>query len=79
MTRLLVLGRIQKPIPADSTVKLEDLSNKLKIFGDVYSLPGFEGFAAILDVDDLGRLEAIFMESEFAKIGRIEIFPLAKI
>jgi hypothetical protein len=78
MTKLLVLGRIQKPIPKDFDIKLEDLSKKLESFGDVYILAGLEGFAAVLDVENLESLDSIFFESEFSKIGKIEILPLSK-
>jgi hypothetical protein len=78
MTKLLVLGRIQKPIPRDWDFKLEDLSKKLESFGEVYTLAGLEGFAAVLEVQDLESLDSIFFESEFSKIGKIEILPLAK-
>jgi hypothetical protein len=79
MTKLLVLGRIQKPIPQDSNFKLEELSKKLEKFGQVYSLAGMEGFAALLDIASLESLDAIFMESEFSRIGKIEILPLSQI
>ena len=78
MIKLLVLGRIQKPIPSDSSLKLEELSKKLNNFGDVYSLPGMEGFAAVLDMDNLETLDAIMFESDFSKIGKIEMLPLSK-
>jgi hypothetical protein len=79
MTKLLVLGRIQKPISRDfDSGKLEAISKKLKSFGEVYSLAGLEGFAAILELDDLEILDSIFFETEFSKIGKIEILPLSK-
>jgi len=78
MTKLLVLGRMQKPIPQDSNFKLEELSKKLENFGTVYSLAGMEGFAAILDIDSLERLDEILFASEFSRIGKIEILPLSK-
>ncbi len=78
MTKLLVLGKIQKPIPSGSSLKLEELSKKLDNFGDVYSLAGMEGFAAVLDMDTLETLDTIIFDSEFAKIGKIEILPLSK-
>jgi hypothetical protein len=78
MTKLLVLGRIQKPISQDSNLKLEDISKKLETFGQVYALAGMEGFAALLDVDSLESLDSIFMESDFSKMGKIEILPLSK-
>jgi hypothetical protein len=78
MTKLLVLGRIQKPIRSDSSLKLEELSKKLDSFGDIYSLPGMEGFAAVLDMDSLETLDMIIFESDFSKIGKIEILPLSK-
>ncbi len=78
MTTLLVLGRVQKPIPQESNLKLDDLSEKLKNFGTVYSLAGLEGFAAILDMDSLEKLDEILFGSEFSKVGKIEILPLAK-
>lgn len=79
MTKLLVLGRIQKPIPVDWNFKLEDLSKKLARFGEVYALAGLEGFAAMLDMENLESLDTIFFESEFSKVGKIEILPLSKI
>ncbi len=78
MTKLLVIGRIQKPIPSDSNVKLRELSERLDNFGDVYSLAGMEGFAAVLDMDNLETLDLIIFESEFSKFGKIEILPLSK-
>jgi len=78
MTKLLVLGRIRKPVFSDSNFKQEDLSMKLENFGEVYSLVGLEGFAAILDLDKLEALDSIIYESEFSKVGQIEILPLSK-
>jgi len=78
MTKLLVLGRIQKPLSQDSNFMLADLSKKLETFGQVYALAGMEGFAALLEVDSLESLDSIFMESDFSKIGKIEILPLSK-
>lgn len=78
MTKLLVLGRIQKPIPPNSKFKLDDLSTKLQKFGTVYALVGLEGFAALLDVDNLESLDSILIESDFSKIGKIEILPLTE-
>jgi hypothetical protein len=78
MTKLLVLGRTQKPIPNDANSKQEELSGKLGKFGEVYSLAGLEGFAALLEMENLEALDSIIYESEFSKIGRIEILPLSK-
>ena len=78
MTKLLVLGRVQKPLSQDSNFMLADLSKKLETFGQVYALAGMEGFAALLEVDSLESLDSIFMESDFSKIGKIEILPLSK-
>ena len=79
MTKLLVLGRIQKPIPPSADFNLERLSKKLESFGDVYTLTGLEGFAAVLDLDSLEVLDSILAESEFSKIGKTEILPMARI
>jgi hypothetical protein len=78
MTKLLVVGRVQKPIPQDSNFKLDDFSKKLENFGTVYSLAGLEGFAAILEMDSLEKLDEIIFGSEFSRVGKIEILPLAK-
>jgi hypothetical protein len=78
MTKLLVVGRMQKPIPQESNFKLDDLSKKLENFGNVYYLAGLEGFAAILDIDSLEKLDEILFGSEFSRVGKIEILPLAK-
>ena len=78
MTKLLVIGRIEKPISPDSKLSLDDLSAKLEKFGSVYHLAGLEGFVALLDVDNLETLDSILIESEFSKAGKIEILPLAQ-